>query len=150
MEPTVAAVRAITGVYFQRILLIVISLTVTTLLGVYLLLGYLAAALTPWWWIFLLVLVPITLIVTAIGAVLWFASSRLLPRRMDRSEKTFVYHFGQKLARVIGEERLPYPIMMFFIVKSVMRGKGSDLFKKALADAPSLRQDFRRITRMFS
>lgn len=95
MKPTADAVRAITGVYFQRTLVIVISLAVGVLGAVYLLLGYLAASLTPWWWIFLVVLVPATLVITALSAVLWFASSRLLPRRLDRDEKRFVYGFGQ-------------------------------------------------------
>lgn len=150
MKPTADAVRAITGVYFQRTLVIVISLAVGVLGAVYLLLGYLAASLTPWWWIFLVVLVPATLVMTALSAVLWFASSRLLPRRLDRDEKKFVYGFGQKLVTVIGQERLPYPIMMLFIMKSVIKGNGSELFKRALGDAPSLRRDFQRIQRMFS
>ncbi|MGB3023848.1 MAG: hypothetical protein WBB39_03535 [Candidatus Saccharimonadales bacterium] len=149
MKPTADAVRAITGVYFQRVLVIVISSAICVLVIVYLLLGYLATSLTPWWWIFLVILVPITLVATALSAILWFASSRLLPRRLDRTEKKFVYRFGQKLVAVIGQERLPYPIMMVFIVRSIVKGKGSELFKKALDDTPSLRQDFQRIRRMF-
>ena len=150
MKPTTAALRAITGVYFQRVLMMVMGLAVGMMALAYLLLSYLATALSPWWWIFLVVMVPLTLLVTAISAVLWFASSKLLPRPMDRTEKKFVYRFGQKLVAVVGQERVPYPIMLVFVVRGVLRGKGSELFRRALDDAPTLRQDFRRITRMFS
>ena len=149
MKPTVAAVRAITGVYFQHFLVIVMILCVAALLAIYATLSYLASSLTPWWWVFLIFLVPLTLVVTGLCAILWFASSRLLPRKLDRFERKFVYSFGKKLVGVIGQERLPYPIMMFFIFKSVLRGRGSELFKTALENSGPLRQDFQRIMRMF-
>ena len=70
MKPTAAALRAITGVYFQRVLMMVMGLAVGIMALAYLLLSYLATALSPWWWIFLVVMVPLTLLVTATSAVL--------------------------------------------------------------------------------
>ena len=98
---------------------------------------------------YFVVMVPLTLLVTAISAVLWFASSKLLPRPMDRTEKNLsIASVKARSGRGARARTVSYHAGI--CGEGVLRGKGSELFRRALDDAPTLRQDFRRITRMFS
>ncbi len=150
MNPTILALRAVTGVYFRRLLIIATAVAVGLFSILYIVINYLAMNLSPWWWIFMIVLVPLSIIVVIVGAGLWFASRKLLPRRMSRQESRTIMAFGAKLFGVIERGRVPYPLLLGMVAKDVLRGKESNLVKDTIADSRSLKDDFIRIQQMFT
>ena len=77
-------------------------------------------------------MVPLTLLVTAISAVPWFAPVELLPRPMDR---TGVKKLNRSVVAVVGQRRVPYPIMLVFVVRASC-GRGSELFSSRARRCP--------------
>ena len=150
MNSTILALRAVTGVYFRRLLIIATSIAVVVLAILYIAINYLAMNLSPWWWLFMIVLVPVTVLAIIVGSGLWFASRRLLPRRMNRHERQMVMTFGSKLFGVIERGRLPYPLLLGLVAKDVLRGRESSLVRDTISDSRSLKDDFRVIQKFFS
>lgn len=149
MNPTTSAVRAITGIYFRRLLTLIILAGSVLFIAAYLLLFYLASSLSPAWWFFLVFLVPATLVGVAVLAGLWLASGKLLPRHLDASERRQVRQFGNKVFGLVETARTPYPLALGIIAKDVMRGRDSSFLKKIIANSSTLRADFDAIRKLF-
>ena len=83
MKPTVQAARAITGTTFQRIFKPVAWLITAVLAIVYTLIIIASIKISLWWLVFLIILVPFTLIALVIGWLLWQIASRITPRKLN-------------------------------------------------------------------
>ena len=149
MNPALKALRAITGVYFQRILLIASGVAAVVFAVLFIVVNYLAMNFSPWWWIFMIVLVPITVMAVIVSAGLWFASRKLMPRTITKDEKKIITTFGSKLFGIIERSRMPYPLMLAMVAKDVLRGRSSNLVRETIQDSTTLKSDFERIRTMF-
>ena len=150
MSPTTQALRAVTGVYFRRLLGIVVIIGGTAMILVYALLFWLGTSVSPLWWFFLIILIPITGVLAGIGGGLWYASGKLLPRRLTKTERQAVTTFGSKLFGIVERGRMPYPVLLIMVGKDVLRRRESTFLKQFISDSRTLKDDFSRIRDMFA
>jgi hypothetical protein len=143
-----AAIRVITAVYFRRLLLyglgilgvftaVVIGLTV-----------FLATQVSIWWWLTLIVFLPLIFILTMIAGVLWIISSRLLPRKLSRHETIRVRHFTDTLFGLMETAHTPYPLLLVIIAKDILRGKPNALLKETIMSSHTLKSGYGEINKM--
>ena len=149
MTPYIRALRAITATVFQRVYRFVAVIIAIILLLLWALVFYLGIAVSGWWFMVLIALIPLTIIVIVIATILWFLSKRLLPRTLEKSEKAEVLAFSDKILRVAEVRATPLPIMLFLIAKDIVRGKKSSFVEGVIADSSSLKADFTKIKDRF-
>lgn len=150
MNSTIRAVRALTAWQFRRILTVLIGAVIGLLILLWL--GMMLAAWywTAWWLIFLILLLPTTLLAVGIACGGWWLSGRFLPRHLSRDEKRQIDHFNDKLFGLVEEARTPLPFLGLLFAYDVVRGRGSSRIKAAIDNSSSLKGDFDQIRRMFA
>lgn len=149
MDSTIRAVRAISALLFQRIFRVVIIVIGIVVAIIWIGVIVLAAKVSGWWLLSLIVVAPLSLILAAICLALWALSNRLLPRKMTTEERGVIYGFTDKIIRVAETRSTPVPVLAFLIAKDVVRGKGSSYVSNLLNDTTSLKGDFASIRQMF-
>ena len=143
------AIRAVTAVFFQKTFMptvIVIAVLLTLLWSAVI---YLGSAIHGLWFIFLVPLLPATIVFFAVAAGLWALSKKLLPRKLARAERQVIHQFTDKLLRLAEVRATPFPILAFLIAKDVVRKRKSEYIESTVKDATSLASDFRAIARLF-
>ncbi len=150
MNSTIRAVRALTAWQFRRILTVLIGMVVGILTLLWLAVILAAYFWTAWWLIFLVLLVPVTLVAVALGLGGWWLSGRVLPRHLSKAEKQHIDEFNDKLFGLVEEARTPLPMLGVLFAFDVLRGKGSRRIKAAVENSSTLKGDFEQIRRMFA
>lgn len=150
MNSTIRAIRALTAWQFRRILTVLIGAVIGVLILLWLAMILAAWFWTAWWLVFLIVLVPVTLVAAALGAGGWWLSGRMLPRHLSRDEKQHIDQFNDKLFGLVEEARTPLPILGILFGFDVVRGRGSSRITAAVEKSSSLKGDFEQIRRMFA
>ena len=143
------AIRAVTAVFFQKTFMptvIVIAVLLTLLWSAVI---YLGSAIHGLWFIFLVPLLPATIVFFAVAAGLWALSKKLLPRKLSREERRVMQRFTDKLFRVAAVKATPVPVLAFMIAKDVARGRKSEYVESTVQDATSLAGDFNAISKLF-
>jgi predicted membrane protein len=148
MGSNTAAVRAITAVFFQRILKWVISIALTLLVISFLLTAYLAVTFSVYWWLLLIVIWPFCIIVLLVAAGLWIATSRLQSRHFTKNERRQIRAFTDKIFGITENAQMPYPLLLFMVGKDIIRGRRSSFIENTIRDSGSLKGDFEEIRRM--
>ncbi len=149
MKPTIQAFRALTAVIFQH-MFIPIAWVVGAVFGLlYLLTIYLGGWVHPLWWLLLIVLMPLTLVVTAVGAAAWYLSTRLIPRPLTPAERSEIGEAADKIVRVAEVRATPVPLLFILIAKDIVRGKNSSYIESVVNDTTSLKSTFMNIRAMF-
>lgn len=149
MNSTVSALRAISAITMRRILVPILWIAGGVLTVLYIGTIYLFTEIDPWWALLLIVLIPITIIITLLGIGLWFVSGKLLPRNYDAKHKKSITSFTDKILGLVENSKTPYPIHLFLIGKDIIRGKESRHLKGMIDDSSSLKRDFDAIKRSF-
>ena len=149
MNPYIRALRAITATVFQRVYRPFAWVIGGIFLIMYLLIIWLALAVSPWWWIGLAVLAPLTIIVGVVMFVLWTLSNRLQPRRLQKHERQSIQRFTDRILRVAEVRATPVPILVALIAKDVIRDKKSTFIEETINDTTGLKQDFAAIRDLF-
>lgn len=150
MTPYIRAIRALTATVFQRVYRPVAWVIGGILCLLLVFTIWLSTTVSSWWWLLLILLIPLVIIVILVGIVLWILSQRLLPRRLERTERVSIERFADKVIMRIAEVRAtPPPVLVFFIAKDVIRGKKSTYLEGIIEDSTSLKQDFLEIRNLF-
>ena len=150
MNPTIQALRAVTGVYYRRILYPVVGIGAIIILALYALVVWLATTVSPILWLLLIILIPLTIVAGAITAGLFVASRAIMPRNLTRAERQTITGFGNSLFGLLERGRVPYPLVLVMIGKDVLRRRESTFLKEVINDTSSLKSDFSRIRDMFA
>lgn len=150
MNSTIRAVRALTAWQFRRIFRVLIGAIVGVLMVLWLAMILAAWYWTAWWLIFMILLLPVSLVVLALGIGGWWLSGKVLPRHLSRDEKQHIDHFNDKLFGLVEEARTPVPILGILFAFDVMRGRGNSRIQAAVENSASLKGDFEQIRRMFA
>lgn len=145
MGTNVTALRAISAVFFRRILRWVIIIAGVLFAIALLLDAYLATTISPWWWLFLIVLIPAGVVGMLVATGLWVVSSRLLPRKMTKAENRQVLAFTDKIFGIAENARMPYPLLLILVGKDIIRGKQSSFIANTIQDTRSLQSDYEEI-----
>ena len=150
MQPTIDALRAITALVFQRILTPILWGIGGVIVAIYFLIIYLSGWVHPLWWLLLIILIPLTLIITGLTFIVWTLSSRLIPRPMTNEERKQLTEISDRIIRVAEVRATPIPVLLFLIAKDVIRSKKSSYIESVVKDTTSLKQDFTTVRQMFN
>ncbi len=149
MNSSILALRALTAVFFQRIFKPIMFIGAAILVLLWILVIYLGGWVDPWWFLLFFILMPLTLVATALSAALWFLSNKLLPRKLAKQEREQLLTVTDKVIRVAEVRATPPPLMAFLIAKDVIRGRKSSYLEGIIVDTSSLRTDIASIRTMF-
>jgi hypothetical protein len=149
MNASVSAFRAITSVIFQQMLKPASWIALGVVVLLYILVCYIALSVSAWWFLILIVLMPLTLVVASLFAALWYLAKRLMPRPLLPSETARVSDMVGKVRRLLEARATPLPMIMFLIAKDVVRGKGSSYIENIVVDSKGLKDDFTAIKSIF-
>ena len=149
MKPTVQAARAITGTTFQRIFKPVAWLITAVLAIVYTLIIIASIKISLWWLVFLIILVPFTLIALVLGWLLWQIASRITPRKLNKTEKFQINQFVDSLLGIWEIKSTPMPIVAFMIGKDLLRRRNSTYIDSIVNNSQSLKTNFSQIAKLF-
>ena len=145
MTPTIHALRAITGVYVQKLLALIGAVVGGILLVALVITVLLATQLSSWWWLLLVVLVPAALISLVIYIAVRALSNRLIPHRLDSDERRQIKAFSDKIFGVVEKTRTPLPLTAILVLKDVIRNRESGYLSALINDSKSLKGDFEQI-----
>ncbi len=142
------ALRAITAVYFRRLLVIAAGLSGVTSVILLLLTAVLALNLSPWWWLLLVIILPLIVVIASVIGVLWITTNRLLPRQLSRTEIKSISAFTGKLFGVVEQIHLPYPVLLVLIGKDIIKGKPNKILQDTVENSRLLRKEYTEIKDM--
>lgn len=139
------AFRAITAVFFRRILKWASIISGAVFIAIFLLTLYLATTLSAWWWILLIPVFTSGIIALVIGLILWTMTNRLLPKSLTRKETRQLLAFTDKIFGIAENARMPYPVMLIMVGKDIIRGKQSSFIARTINNSRTLRSDYEKI-----
>lgn len=149
----VAAVRAVLAVFIRRTagrLLLGIAL-VTGIIG--LLAGYNAWRGMTLLWIISTVLLLIAIVSALLGLVVYFITSRVLPRRLSRAENKTIGHFTNNLQKRLQLLKVPLPLFVWNLLMQVVINAQESKEQKRLTGtierSKSLSNEFAEIKSFF-
>lgn len=149
MNTSVSAVRALTSVTFQQMLKPASWIAFIVFLLLHIIVLYIAFTVSAWWLLLLVVIIPVMIIVGSVLAAFWYLARRLMPRPLLPSETATVSKMVDKVFRLLEARATPLPVIMFYIAKDVMRGKGSSYLENIINDGKGLKDDFASIKSIF-
>lgn len=146
---SLGALRALSALFFFKILHPVLIMTIIILAALYTLTILLTLTFSPWWLLSLILLIPLTSVVLIGGYILWYLLHKLLPRKLAAHERSKLNRFTEKLWTVSEKARLPYPVLLFLVAKDVLRGKESEFLRKIIGDSRELMRELTEIQKLF-
>ena len=149
MSPYISALRAITYTVFMRFFRPTAWIAGGILLALVVLVIVLSINQSGWWLVWLIVLVPVTAIVAAVGVGLLFVARRMKPARLGKAESVQIGEFTDKITRLIEARATPPFLIGIFIAKDIVRGRKSSYIEDLLKDSGSLKGDFQKVVELF-
>lgn len=149
MKPRISALRAITSRYaLQTIRPLII--TVAGVIGLLVaLVTYLAYAINVWWLVFLLPLALVAIPVTAIAFAAVFLARRFAPP-MNKEQRRATRLYVDNLNQVADDLQTPQFIIVFRVVRDVLRGRWEDGFIYGMTtNSVRLKKDFDALATLF-
>lgn len=150
MNATILAIRAITSIYAQQLLLPVLWIGVSVYVLVLTLVIWIASISSPWWT--LLAVVPTVLIVAGIflWVVVWALAQHLAPplnAEKRQAAKQFIAH----ISRVAEQAGTPKFVLIMRVIQDVVFAPDtSRTFIGEIASTPGdMHRDFERLRELF-
>ena len=148
MQASIQAIRAITFVTFRRIFLPIIWVGAGILVMLWVVAILAITVEISWLWVFV-VLIPLSLVAAAIGSVVWLAALRIAPRKLNHADRSQLTEFTDKIFALAEVRATPWPLIVAFIAKDIVRGKKSSYIEGIIQDSKSLKSDFVAIRQLF-
>ncbi len=149
MSASIQAVRAITGVTFQRLLLIAAVIGGIVLVVLWALTITLATSVNSLFWLFLILIVPVTLLALVLFFVLKALGRKVVPRHLTTAQRTAARGFSNKLLGLVDTLGTPPAFALLLIAKDVVRRRPSSYIEGAIANSSTLQRDFRELKELF-
>lgn len=147
MNPTIAVVRAI-GTEFVRRSLWPLTLIGGSVVLVLVGLGGWLTTLNVWWWlletVFLMLAIAYLIITVAVWTII-----KLVRPDMTKSQRTAVGNYVDKLQRVADNVQTPQPVLLFRVVRDVVRPRQDGFIETVSRDSKGLAPDFVSLIRKF-
>lgn len=150
MKASIQAARAITGVYFQKLITTGAKIGGILLALFWALVIWLTTNIDPLWGMFFLLLVPLTIVGFVIYGLMLSLGKELMPRPLTKTEYQKVGELGDKVFSLTENVKTPWPYHLIIISKDVLRGKESTYIKEVIANTGSLKDDFLNIRQYFN
>jgi hypothetical protein len=149
VTPYLHAVRALTTLLFRRLAVPlawfvggIFTITIATAL-------VLTIAVSIWWGLALIVILPLATLTTGLGAFGWLMSERLLPRRLTSSEHEQLIVFTDKIITVAEARATPLPILGLYVARDLIAHPKNTYVETLITNVTSLRSDFTQIVKIF-
>lgn len=148
-NPSINALRAISAIILKKLInplqfmamIVLVALWVTMLLLVF--------SFSSWWLLGLIVLVPLTILVTIIALASRLIIQFILPSALSSDQRSAVNAFCDKILAVIEQSQTPHLIAGFLIAKDLLRRRESEFIRSIIGDSRSLLRDFQEIQALF-
>jgi hypothetical protein len=148
MKSNVSAIRAVTAEFAQRFIQPFIWTALGMIVFMLIIVGWLAIALSEWWW---LLVIPIFLL-AIIGTVIWlivrFILNRISPRLTAKQTKA-TKQFVTKLQFATEAIQTPYPVIIFYVMRDIILRKDSGFISEVTQQSKTLRPDFDELRKLF-
>lgn len=141
--------RAITGVYFQKLITTSAEIGGIVLALFWALIIWLTTSVDQLWGLFFLVLVPLSVVSVIIYSLMLRLGKELLPRPLTKHEKLKVTRLGDRIFQTTETATTAWPYHLLLIGKDVLRGKESGYIKDVISNTTSLRDEFLNIRQLF-
>ncbi len=141
--------RAITGVYFQKLITTSAAVGGVLLALLWVLIVWLTTRVDPLWGLFFLALMPLTIVCLVVYGLMLKLGKELVPRPLTKVEIVRVTKIGDKLFQTADAAATPWFYHLILIGKDVLRGKESKYIKETIEENASLRDDFLKIRKLF-
>ncbi len=150
MKATIKAVRAITGVYFQRLITASAVVGGIFIIAIWALIIWLSTTVDALWGLFIFLLLPLTIASLVIYGLMMRLGGELIPRALSKDEMHKIGKLGDKVFHMTETKSTPWPYHLLIISKDVLRGKESSYIRDTLANTRSLKQDYLDIRQLFT
>lgn len=145
MKPKLDVLRALSAVIAMRAITLtrIVGFVVFALLfvGIWALGSY----VSPWWWLLLIVYIPLLVAVLAVLFVAQFLVRKLYPVKLSREQKRLLTNFTDKIQGLVEARGMGWWWFMVLNVKDIVLHRDVVTTKKLLADTTSLARDFKEL-----
>ena len=143
-------IRAIAFVALRRALGIVTIILVVVFGLSFLGMWALAHFVSGWWWLLLVIWVPLLLISVGLRVIVGLLAGRFLWRnRLSDQQKSQLNAFVDKLQSLAESRGLGWPVFIFLNIKDIVLHRDFRTTKKLVTDSTSLKRDFEQLERLF-
>ncbi len=142
IKPKIQVLRALSAVVAQRAItffLVIDSVILTlSLIGIW----ALAHFLSVWWWLLLIIYIPLCIVSAVIYLIARFIASRLYRGHLTRLQRQKLQDFTSKILRLLETRGIGWWAFAALCVRDLLLYKELRTLKDLLADATSLKDDF--------
>lgn len=141
MRSKIDVLRAVMAAVSQR------ALTLATILGgviltiAFLLIWALAHFASDWWWLLLILYIPLLFIGLIIWLIARFLVKRLYPRRISSEQKALLGNFTDKIQHLLETRGMGWPMFALLNIKDLLFHRELRTTKKLISDTTSLKKD---------
>jgi len=148
IQPTVSLIRAISAEFLKR------KLSGLAIPGFVLSIVLLAGALwlttvSAWWWLLAAPIIIMVIIFMALFFILRFLLRAYRPP-MDKTQTANVSQFVDKLERVSEQFQTPVFVIIFRVVRDLVRPRGKSYVRSITEDSTTLHADFLALAAKFT
>ncbi len=142
IKPKIQVLRALSAVMARRAitLFFVIDNVILTLslIGIW----ALAHFLSTWWWLLLVIYIPLFIASVLIYLIARFIASRLYPTPLSRTQKQQLQAFTDKILRLLETRGMNWWWFAALCIRDLFFYRELRTLKDILSDATSLKRDF--------
>ncbi len=147
INPLFQAVRAIGTEFVRRIYFPIVWSVGTTLFVILFVVGWLTTQ-AIWWWFLLGPIILLTLAFILVAAIVGYVIQRFRPA-MTSVQKKGVSEMVDKLQDVSETVQTPRIVLIFQLVKDIVRPSEQGLVRKMTSHAVNLKPDFQKVVDSF-
>lgn len=143
------AFRAVSAIILKKLLHPMQFMAIIILVAGYALMVFLSMSFSAWWYLLLVILLPLTVIFLIAKLISVYLLRIVAPHRLTESQQRKVTAFADKLFSVAERTQTPYMVMLFLIGRDVVRRRESEFLRNLVGDSKSLMTEFGEIIVLF-
>jgi hypothetical protein len=147
MRPTITVIRAI-GAEFARRVVRPVAIFGSAVAIVLLIIGAWLITLSPWWWILEILILVLFLVFGLLVIIVKIIVGRIEPARTPQ-QRLAVVAFVDKLERVAENLKTPQIVIVFYVLRDVVRPRPDGFIQAVSQDSKALAPDFASLRKDF-
>ncbi|MCB9820271.1 hypothetical protein H6796_03170 [Candidatus Nomurabacteria bacterium] len=147
MSSRVNVFRAISASVARRIFWVAVTILIIIFSVLLAIMWLLAHFISPWWWIFLIVYIPLFVACALVVLIANFLIKKLYPQKLNKEQKSQLDDFTQKLQRLVETRGMGWPLFALLNFKDLILHRELRTTKHVVSDASSLKKDFADLER---
>lgn len=147
MNPLLLAIRAVSSEFVHRIYLPLVLVIGAAFFALLLFVGWLTSV-SEWWWLLLVPIIIATFLFIVVASVIGAAIKVLRPYQ-TKAQRKEVSNLVDKLQEVSDTLQMPKFLVVYQLVRDVVRPSDRGFISKMTSNAATLKPDFQRIIASF-